>query len=413
MPATDTAPTMTPAQLRAGGTRLLGFYLGGGGVKVDALVDTSHLVAKDAAGVFIAAGPLKVGEGAAGNTAKLLVNTVAGTAAGIQLYQDGTESWIMENVAGGTALRWVQSGTERMRLAGNGRLGVGASNPQARADLADLNPVRGIVAVVRNASGSGQTGCQLEFTQAAIANWAIGQPAGVDAFSFFAGRSTGSDGAEIMRITSAAIGPASDNNRTGGTASLRYSALYAATGTINTCDVRSKFYRAEPAPTADEHAAALECFAVFGFFQHLDAREREGNGGAPARWHFGPKAQEVWAIFATHGLAAPLGVDGLPPEGSVPPAFLCFDAWGEEVAPVMAWWRPSEILGGDGKPVMVPCAEGEEGTEQRPTGETYVTREAGNIFGVRIDQLQSLMIAALNAERVAQEARLAALEAAS
>ena len=189
---------------------------------------------------------------------------------------------------------------------------------------------------------------------------------------------------------------------------------------IITCDIRLKFYRAEPAPTADEHAAALDCFEVFGFFQHLDAVARAAEGGAPARWHFGPKAQEVWAIFANHGLAAPLGEDGSPPEGSVPHAFLCFDAWGEETAPVLAWWKPSAILGADGEPVMVPCAEGEEGTEQRPTGETYVTREAGNIFGVRIDQLQSLMLVALNKERVAQTAviadlsdRVAALEPAA
>src|SRR3546814_18590514 len=79
--------------------------------------------------------------------------------------------------------------------------------------------------------------------------------------------------------------------------------------------------------------------------------------------------------------------------------------WGEETAPVLAWWRPSEILGPDGQPVMVQCAEGEEGTEQRPTGDTYVVRDAGHIFGVRIDQLQSLMLVAPNRERKHHAAR--------
>src|SRR3546814_13002680 len=126
-----------------------------------------------------------------------------------------------------------------------------------------------------------------------------------------------------------------------------------------------KFYRADPAPTADEHAAALECFEVFGFFQYLDAIAREQEGGSTARWHFGPKAQEVWSIFAAHGLAAELVEDAsgdlVPPPGSVPPAFLCFDEWGEETAPVPAWWRPSEILGPDGQPVQEPGAEGGNG----------------------------------------------------
>src|SRR3546814_5745852 len=85
-------------------------------------------------------------------------------------------------------------------------------------------------------------------------------------------------------------------------------------------------------------------------------------------WHFGPKAQEVWSIFAAHGLAAELVEDAsgdlVPPPGSVPPAFLCFDEWGEETAPVLAWWRPSEILGPDGQPVMVQCARSEEHTSE-------------------------------------------------
>src|SRR3546814_13828566 len=95
-----------------------------------------------------------------------------------------------------------------------------------------------------------------------------------------------------------------------------------------------KFYRADPAPTADEHAAALECFEVFGFFQYLDAIAREQEGGSTARWHFGPKAQEVWSIFAAHGLAAELVEDAsgalVPPPGSAPPALLCFVERSEE-----------------------------------------------------------------------------------
>src|SRR3546814_7155199 len=113
-------------------------------------------------------------------------------------------------------------------------------------------------------------------------------------------------------------------------------------------------------------------------------------------WSSDVCSSDLWSIFAAHGLAAELVEDAsgdlVPPPGSVPPAFLCFDEWGEETAPVLAWWRPSEILGPDGQPVMVQCAEGEEGTEQRPTGETYVVRDAGNIRSEEhTSELQSLM----------------------
>jgi hypothetical protein len=45
------------------------------------------------------ASTLKTGGGAASNTSKLMVNTVSGTAAGIQLFQDANESWIIENTS--------------------------------------------------------------------------------------------------------------------------------------------------------------------------------------------------------------------------------------------------------------------------------------------------------------------------
>src|SRR3546814_20309786 len=94
-----------------------------------------------------------------------------------------------------------------------------------------------------------------------------------------------------------------------GAPASRIANSYFSVSPTVTSDIRLKFYRADPAPTADEHAAALECFEVFGFFQYLDAIAREQEGGSTARWHFGPKAQEVWSIFASHGLAAALVED--------------------------------------------------------------------------------------------------------
>jgi hypothetical protein len=82
-------------------------------------------------------GTTKVGEGVASNTSKLMVNTLSGTAAGIQLLQDGVESWIIQNLASTTALTFGNSGTERVRIDASGNVLVGKT-------AADLGVTAGI-----------------------------------------------------------------------------------------------------------------------------------------------------------------------------------------------------------------------------------------------------------------------------
>ena len=79
-------------------------------------------------------GPLKVGDGAASNTSRLMVNNATNTATGIQLFQDGIESWIMGMPANSAGLAWSASGAEQMRLNATG-LGIGTASPAYRLDV--------------------------------------------------------------------------------------------------------------------------------------------------------------------------------------------------------------------------------------------------------------------------------------
>jgi hypothetical protein len=83
-----------------------------------------------ATGKTITAASLKVGEGAASPSQKLAVNTPSGTAAGLQLFQDGNESWVMQIPASSTGLTWSSSGVERMRIQPSGSVQIGTSSAE-------------------------------------------------------------------------------------------------------------------------------------------------------------------------------------------------------------------------------------------------------------------------------------------
>jgi len=158
----------------------------------------------------------------------------------------------------------------------------------------------------------------------------------------------------------------SDNALDMGGASNRIRVVYAGTGTINTSDEREKTWRG--APTKAELKAATRIIGELGFYQWNDAVAAKGDD---ARYHFGVRAQRVWAIMAEEKLVAPIGKSGKP--GRTPYAFLCFDEW---------------------------KADKDAGIE------------AGNRYGLRTDQLILFLMAAQQEQIVNQEARLAALEAA-
>lgn len=107
------------------------------------------------------------------------------------------------------------------------------------------------------------------------------------------------------------VSPNTDNTQKLGSASTRWSTVYAGTGTINTSDARLK--QQFRSLSESERLAALEIKNSICLFKFNDAVELKGDG---ARWHVGVKAQQVVAIMESYGL------------NPFDYGFVCYDEWG-------------------------------------------------------------------------------------
>ena len=129
--------------------------------------------------------------------------------------------------------------------------------------------------------------------------------------------------------------PGADNANALGAASVRFSTIYAASGSINTSDERQK---------TDIGAIPDEWLDAWGDVAWSRYRFKDGR-----RWHVGLVAQRVHAAFAARGLDAfTIGL-------------CCYDQWDAERAPVLD-------------------------DQGNVTGEGDVMTEAGDLWGLRYDE---------------------------
>lgn len=296
---------------------------------------------------------------------------------------------------GTNILGFVTGGVERLRIAADGRIGIGVTTLTHTLEAIGSD---GSLMV-----GNGRTANTIKSTWFYSPAYSTAVNGRVITFYTYndvnnnvlrigGGQSGGQAATQLGFYTAAAIDtasgtmrwsiesdghflPSTNNTYDVGSASVRVRTYYGVNGAINTSDGREKTELR--AFTAAEMRAGKRIAKIIGIFQFLSSIAEKGEDHA--RWHVGVIAQDVWTIMADEGLVDPL--DDTNPNSKY--AFLCWDEWDAVEA-------TDEEFDEDGNPISI-AREG---------------REAGNRFGIRPDQLALFLIAA-------QEARLTALEEAA
>lgn len=164
-----------------------------------------------------------------------------------------------------------------------------------------------------------------------------------------------------LKVTSSIVGPSADDTQYLGFTSLRWKAVYAVNGTIQTSDEREK--TEIDSLSIAEKAVAVKLKSLIKKFKFTAAVSKKGNN---ARIHVGVIAQDVKAAFES---------EGLDPYSY---GIFCYDEW----EPVYEEEFTFQENNG-GVPTKVP------------TGNKILVHEGGNRFGIRYDELFAFIIGAL------------------
>lgn len=205
-------------------------------------------------------------------------------------------------------------------------VGAAAAADGAQTEAVAIDPATGNVGIGTSLPGSnklsvaGNIRCSGEVFGAGEVTYAVLAPDSATGSASFIARGSGSGynpsglelfagGFERIRVLGAGtVQPGSDNGQSFGAASVRWSVIYAATGTINTSDAREKIvldgeditqssgWRTTP-PTEAELRVARRLAEALGWFKFKGAVAAKGLDGA--RRHFGLTVQ-----FALHACEA-------------------------------------------------------------------------------------------------------------
>jgi hypothetical protein len=331
----------------------------------------------------------------------------------------------------GTTDNWTGSFVEGLAISNAGNVGINTSAPARKLDV--VGDVW-----LRNQTFLGSSGVQ---NVAADANNIYLRGAGVVV------QNAAATSTYLFVDGSLTTRPGTDNATALGYSSFRWSVVYAGSGTINTSDERSK---REIGVIPDEW---LDAWGAVDWCRYKFKDAVEGKGG-DARWHVGLIAQRVRDTFAALDLdATAIGL-------------LCYDEWDEEREPIFATVTKTRMVERQvpstrmvpGE-VAVPCKVVQERTNYRPvdptdpeslyepftetievdsvryemgeieeaylvtveveeeyeeqedTGETRVTLEAGNRWGLRYDECQAMEAAWQRRELARKDAAIADLSA--
>lgn len=290
---------------------------------------------------------------------------------GVLRLEDPTDSTVRDvqlKVNAGGDLQLVDSfdGTVRMTATWNGLVGIGTSSPTRKLHIyagAIFNQTPAGAAYFYGGNADGVAGKRYSYMSLASGTIAWGRA--TDDLSTVT---------EYGRFDqSGNFIPGSDNTLSLGTGGMRFSVVYAGSGSINTSDERAK------QQIGDMPDAWLDAWGDVEWVRYKfnDAVQAKGD---EARWHFGLIAQQVRDAFSAHGLdARTLGL-------------LCHDEWA--AIPAIPAVEEERDEAGE---ILTPASPAQPG------------HEAGERWGLRYDECQAIE-AAYQRRRIAQlEAAVAAL----